>query len=116
MNKDQKKQQEVINYVARNLYDMAYTELEKKRLAERVVWKKLRSCTAECCETENYYILRSYNTIVAVIEKGSDILADVLRYVYGYTSTSAQHISKFRHDYGADKWGCRIEYRYYPVN
>lgn len=116
MTKDQKKQQEVINYVARNLYDMAYTEFKKKRLAERVVWKQLRSCTAEVCETENFYLLRSYNTIVAVIEKGSDILADVLRYVYGYTSTSAQHISKFRHDYGSDKWGCKIEYRYYPVN
>lgn len=116
MNKEQKKEQEVINYVSENLYDMAYTEYKKKRLRERVIWKKLRSCLAEVCETDNFYILRSYNTIVAVIEKGSDILADVLRLVYGYTSTSAQHIAKFRHDYGADKWGCKIEYRYYPVN
>lgn len=107
-----KQEQEAINYVAENLYDMAYTEFKKKRLRERVIWKQLRSCQADVCETENFYILRSYNTIVAVIEKYSDICADVLRLVYGYTSTSCQHISKFRKAYGKDKWGCKIEYTY----
>lgn len=121
MTKDQKKTQEVVNYVAKNLYDMALNEAcssydgyVKRAIMEKS--KRLRNCQAWVIETENFYLLISYNTIVAVIEKGSDILADVLRDVYGYTSTSAQHISKFRHDYGADKWGCKIEYRYYPVN
>ena len=36
-----------------------------------------------------------------------------LRAVYGYTSTSAQHISKFDKDYGRGTWGCkeRVTYR-----
>lgn len=116
MNKQDMELQKVINYVSKNLYDMAYNEFKKKRNRERVVWKQLRSCQAEVCETENYYILRSYNTIVAVIEKETDIFADVLRLVYGYTSTSAQHIAKFRHDYGKDKWGCKIEYCYRHIS
>ena len=116
MNKVKKQEQEVINYVSKNLYDMAYNEFKKKRLRERVVWKQLRTCSAEVCETENFYILRSYNTIVAVIEKATDIFADVLRMVYGYTSTSCQHIAKFRRDYGKDKWGCKIEYTYRECN
>ena len=119
MNKEQKKVQETINYVSKNLYDMAMNELASGNLPFYSLLdggKRLRNCQAWVHETENFYILESYATIVAVIEKGSDILADVLRLVYGYTSTSAQHIAKFRHDYGADKWGCKIEYRYYPVN
>ena len=76
---------------------------------------RLRSCTAWVYETENYYFLRSYNTIVALIDKHTDTLYDVLRLVYGYTSTSAQHISKFSKDYGAGKWGCENSYRYYDI-
>ena len=67
--------------------------------------KRLRTCTAWVYETENWYILRSYGTFVAVIEKLTDTLYDVLRVTYGYTSTSAQHIVKFSHDYGSGKWG-----------
>lgn len=78
-------------------------------------WRKLRSCSAEVGETENYYVLRSYNTLVAFIDRRTDTLFDVLRFVYAYTATSAQHISKFRHDYGYGKWGCEHEYRYYDV-
>ena len=63
-------------------------------------FKKLRSCSAEFCETKHYYVLRSYNTIVAVIHKANSQCYDALRMVYGYTSTSAQHISKFNYDYG----------------
>lgn len=69
-------------------------------------WKRLRSCTAEVHESPRYYTLRSYNTIVAFIDKESDTLYDILRYMYGYTATSSQHISKFDKDYGGGKWGC----------
>lgn len=83
-------------------------------------FKRLRSCSAEVApvmDTETgvlmYYVLRSYNTIVAAIDVSNDTLYDFLRYVYGYTSTSAQHISKFDKDYGMGKWGCtnRLTYR-----
>lgn len=39
-------------------------------------------------------ILISYNTMVAFTING--VMYDFLRYVYGYTATSAKHIAKFR--------------------
>lgn len=61
---------------------------------------RLRSCSAYVFESENFYFLRSYSTVVACINKTTGQKYDFLRLVYGYTSTSAQHISKFFHDYG----------------
>ena len=78
-------------------------------------WKQLRSCSAEVAKVGNWYVLRSYRTIVAIIDTQTDTLIDFLRYVYGYTSTSAQHISKFARDYGSSKWGCAHVLRHYPV-
>lgn len=74
---------------------------------------RLRTCQAYVYETPSFYVLRSYNTVVAIIEKSSDICYDFLRYVYGYTCASAQHISKFDKDYSRDTWGCkeRVTYR-----
>lgn len=79
--------------------------------------RKLRSCSASVadaidCETGEvlYSVLTSYNTVVAIIDHRTDTLYDFLRYVYGYTSTSAQHISKFARDYYAE-----TTLRYYPV-
>lgn len=62
---------------------------------------RLRSCNACVWETKHFYILQSYATMVAAIDKESNIMFDFLRYAYGYTATSAQHIAKFAHDYGA---------------
>ena len=83
-------------------------------------FKRLRSCSAEVAPVIDsdtgeliYYVLRSYRTIVAAIDVRTDTLYDFLRYVYGYTSTSAQHIAKFSKDYGMSKWGCtnRLTYK-----
>lgn len=83
-------------------------------------FKRLRSCSAEVAPVMDaetgklmYYVLRSYQTIVAAIDVSNDTLYDFLRYVYGYTATSAKHISKFSQDYGSGKWGCanRLTYR-----
>ena len=71
---------------------------------------RFRRCTARVLETPEYYILRSYNTNVAFINKSTGILFDVLRYVYGNSSSSAQHISKFDHDYEPN-----VKMTYYPV-
>ena len=60
---------------------------------------RLRTCSASVYETPDYIVLRSYSTIVAYINKNTREFFDALRYVYGYTATSAQHISKFRNDY-----------------
>ena len=76
--------------------------------------KRLRSCAAYVIETPHYWILRSYYTIIAVTSKDTGVCYDVLRVVYGYTATSAQHIAKFAHDYhtpeykwSAPKWTAR---------
>ena len=75
--------------------------------------KRLRTCNAYVYETPSFYVLRSYNTVVAIIEKSTDTCYDFLRGVYGYTHTSAQHISKFDKDYSRSKFGCdeRVTYR-----
>lgn len=74
---------------------------------------RLRTCQAYVYETPSFYVLRSYNTVVAIIDKSSDICYDFLRGVYGYTNTSAHHISKFDKDYGRGTYGCkeRVTYR-----
>lgn len=76
--------------------------VESEIYNERVINKvRLNKCKAYIVETENYYLLFSYNTFVAFISKRENICYDILRLVYGYTSTSAQHIAKFRKAYGA---------------
>ena len=75
--------------------------------------RPLRSCSAVVFDIVSndtgeilYHVLKSYNTIVAFIDVETDTLYDVLRYVYGYTATSASHIAKFSKDYGRGNWGC----------
>ena len=81
------------------------TEYEKfmtyyKNLScDMITISDFRRCSAEIIDTPNYTILRSYATIVAFIEKSTGKFYDVLRYVYGYTATSCQHIAKFKNDY-----------------
>nr|DAW97106.1 MAG TPA: hypothetical protein [Caudoviricetes sp.] len=98
--------QREINKACRAYYDAAMTECGKMPWVsdnKRSPWKRLRSCSAEVLETPNFFILRSYNTVVAVIDKMHRSTWDVLRMVYGYTATSAQHITKFTADYGNGK-------------
>lgn len=68
---------------------------------------RLRSCNAHVYASEHFTVLRSYNTIVAAVyhrtPEAAPVFIDFLRLVYGYTSTSAQHIAKFKHDYYSGK-------------
>ena len=76
--------------------------VESKLYYEHLINKvRLNKCKAYVKETENYYLLYSYDTFVAFINKRENICYDILRLSYGYTSTSAQHIAKFRKSYGA---------------
>lgn len=95
--------QNLDNITARAIFNSAFNELDAML---EYKYKRLRSCTAWIFETENYYLLKSYNTFIAAIDKRSDVCVDVLRDVYGYTSTSAHHISKFFSDYAftIGKW------------
>ena len=78
-------------------------------------YKKLRTCNAAVFRRSHYWVLISYNTIVALIDSETDTLYDFLRLVYGYTATSAQHISKFNRDYCSDKRRCAHSYTYREV-
>lgn len=105
-----KKLQIQVNKEVLAVVDRYNEEIEHCTIGEG---KRLRTCQAYVYETPNFYVLRSYNTVVALIEKSSDTCYDFLRKVYGYTNTSAKHISKFDKDYGRDIWGCkeRVTYR-----
>lgn len=67
------------------------------------VGRRLRSCTAWVIKGEYGYYLQSYDTTIAFIPYDELVCYDFLRYVYGYTATSAQHISKFADDYDNGK-------------
>lgn len=90
--------------------------------------QRLRSCTAY-----KYYfkregtpyeivVLQSYSTVVAMAyideEDKRIIVYDFLRIVYGYTSTSSQHIAKFRNEMRekAELTGYLFEYRRYDLD
>lgn len=64
---------------------------------------RLRSCSAHVYETKHFKVLRSYNTIVAAVyyrtPEAAPVFIDFLRLVYGYSSTSAKQIAKFKNDY-----------------
>jgi hypothetical protein len=105
-----KSEQIIINQEVENAFDRFNKETGNlKRLGQ------LRSCSAAVFATDSFYVLRSYNTIIALIDKASDTLYDGLRLVYGYTATSGKHVAKFRQDYGSGKWGCAHELRWYSV-
>lgn len=105
--------------LARNSICLRFIELwnnEDTTSWELVRHARLRYCKACVLTYENkvtkkrVHLLQSYNTIIAAVMHDTGLALDFLRYVYGYTSTSAQHIRKFFQDYNAQEIN-----RYYPV-
>lgn len=84
--------QSIENITAQAIFNAAFDEMDTM---QEYKYKRLRTCTAWVFETENFYLLKFYDTFIAAIDKRSNVCVDVLRYVYCYTSTSAQHITKF---------------------
>lgn len=101
-----KQVQEAENFCVKENFNRAMSEFYSLGYISQ---KRLRSCTAWVYETENYYLLKSYNTFIASVNKEDGKLFDALRMVYGFTSTSAQHVSKFWHDY---RYGEKFTFRY----
>lgn len=100
-----KQEQEIINHYAENAFKEAAEYLVIARNNDGILdSKRLRTCSARVFDTKEYYFLKSYQTIVAFIKKDSGEIFDILRYNFGYTSTSSQHISKFIHDYTEYPW------------
>lgn len=117
-----KEMQKVINERIDILYDCS---VDFAKHCDCCSVKQLRHCTAT---VETYYnddvvicMLKSYNTYVAAVICAENRCTgiDVLRKVYGYSATSAQHIAKFFTDYM--RFPCRVknipyeELRYYAV-
>ena len=99
--------QELENITAKAIFDTAMKELKAP-----YKFKRLRSCDAKVYETENFFILKSFQTFIAAIDKRDGKCSDVLRYVYGYTRCSASQIAKFQRDYTPfGKLSTRYTYR-----
>lgn len=117
-----KKTQLFINETVGNVWAEYLTE---RTQSDAIIEKRLRSCSAHIQYYEDidgnrfrFIALRSYSTIVAIFDTETNTLYDALRMVYGYTSTSAQHIAKFRSDLRHELklgWNDITELRYYPV-
>ena len=75
-----------------------------------VEYKQLYHCSAHYYETENYYILRSYNTNIAIYDKNTNKYYDFLRAVYGFTRTSSMHNNKMMNFISAKNGGKDVEY------
>lgn len=73
-------------------------------------WKLLCSCSADSIHIGCYIVLRSYATVVAVYDMRNDTLYDFLRYVYGYTATSAKHIATFHREF-CNRTTTRLTYK-----
>lgn len=83
----------------------AITDFEESYKRGRTIEVKFRYCNATVGTTSDgeFTYLRSYNTIVALIDNYTGEAFDTLRVVYGYTATSAKHIAKFLNQYKHDK-------------
>ena len=91
------------NFLVIDIMEDAMHEYMKKPIEFYDTKRQLRSCTAWVFTTDNYYILLSYKTYIACIDKTTGVTYDALRYAYKFTRTSAQHIAKFAEDYGNGK-------------
>jgi len=98
--------QQIVN----NAIHLALNEYENQNSGMRKVGR-LRTCQATVYENDRYIVLISYTTTVAFIDKQEHAAYDILRLIYRYTSTSAQHIAKFFNDYAC---GC-TRYTYYDI-
>ena len=107
-----KSEQIVINEKVKAMCTLFADTLAKTGASEQ---SRLRTCSATVYKVGDFWALRSYNTTIAIIDTTTDTLYDFLRMVYGYTATSAQHISKFNHDYSKGTWGCACTYTYRAV-
>lgn len=91
-----KEEQLSINTEIENMmdkYNEVFYDTPEYKMPPKV---RLNHCQAWTQDFESFTVLWSYRSAVAVYDKTSDTLYDILRAVYGYTATSAQHIAKFR--------------------
>ena len=96
-NRERMAEQMRVNDICMNIYMDAMGQFHSGECVSD--FERVDYCQAWTIETPDYVLLKSYNTIVAIYDKETNTVADVLRTVYGYTATSARHISKFKNTY-----------------
>lgn len=94
-----KAEQAIINQKVVDEYNKVMGEWNDVKFLTHV--SRLRTCQAQVYRTPTHLILLSYRTVVCAINLITGDTYDFLRYAYGYTATSAQHIAKFIRDYGS---------------
>lgn len=110
-----RKEQYYINLEAEKIWKQASEDYYSEDFGN-IPCKRLRSCNALVYETSNFYILRSYDTMVAAIDKRNNYCCDMLRKEYKFTRTSAMHIAKFIRDYTPyEVWNCP-RYTWRPID
>lgn len=112
-----KSEQIEINEKVKSMYEH-FTKILENECTGTAESRRLRNCTAYVYRVGDFWALRSYSTTIAIIDTTTNTLYDFLRLVYGYTSTSSQHISKFNHDYCnhcVSPRGCTTVYTYRDV-
>ena len=87
-----------IQKLENQLVEKAWENAQKVWIKELKEVERLNYCQAWVYKANGYCFLVSYKTIVSFIDESGNMY-DVLRLVYGYTSTSAKHISKFRNKF-----------------
>ena len=100
---DQMVENEKVNSILNELDAFPYSKTVASQKLSR-----LNTCHAWTYVAGNFAVLISYSTEVACIDMRTGICYDYLRKVYGYTSTSAQHITKFMKNFGATQ---KVTYR-----
>lgn len=94
-----KEKQKLENLIVERTWISFIDDAKKAGNLDFAAAMRLRSCKAYISCIGKWVVLTSYSTIVAILDSESRVLYDVLRWRYGYTCTSAQHIAKFAHDY-----------------
>lgn len=94
---------EKVNAILNERDGMPYSKTVARQTLSR-----LNTCQAWTYEAGYFAVLISYQTEVACIDMRTGICYDYLRKAYGYTATSAQHISKFMKQFGVTK---KVTYR-----
>lgn len=105
LEQSKKTNQLTINQFAENEYYFMQKQFyEHRKYNDFPTTKRLYKCNAYFYSIPGFIILESYATIIAFIDIEKRAFIDVLRFVYGYTSTSNQHMSKFKRlfDYAYD--------------
>ena len=89
-----REEQHKINEMVLKKYDESMVEFEKWQ-TKNPYCARLRTYNAWVIETSNYYFLQSNDIILALIDKRDDVLYDVSRLVWRYTSIRPHVISTF---------------------